>query len=143
MSNTQDGRAKLFVTWRALSVRREHPALFESGDYVPLGVSGERAEHVCAFSRTADGVTLIVAVLRWFAALAGDDGVTPDLPSLAGTTIELPPNRPSCVDSLTGEPVMQTGQDRVPASEVFATLPVAMWIGNCDTPAAEGFAGVM
>jgi (1->4)-alpha-D-glucan 1-alpha-D-glucosylmutase len=143
MGNLQDGRAKLFVTWRALCARREHPALFASGDYVPLGVSGERAGHVCAFARSAEGVTLIVAVLKWFAGLAGEDRITPDLTRLSGTTIALPPNQHPFIDGLAGDTVTQAGQVHVSASEMFATWPVAMWIGNCDMVAAEGFAGTM
>jgi (1->4)-alpha-D-glucan 1-alpha-D-glucosylmutase len=48
-----DPRLKLFVTWRALQFRSQSRSLFETGDYVPLSVAGELAEHVCAFARTA------------------------------------------------------------------------------------------
>jgi (1->4)-alpha-D-glucan 1-alpha-D-glucosylmutase len=49
--NPRDPRLKLFVTWRVLQFRRQHPDIFQAGDYVPLDVSGPQARHVCAFAR--------------------------------------------------------------------------------------------
>ncbi|MGC3967291.1 MAG: malto-oligosyltrehalose synthase [Pirellulales bacterium] len=36
----QDDRLKLFVVWRLLGLRRELAELFETGEYIPLGVHG-------------------------------------------------------------------------------------------------------
>jgi (1->4)-alpha-D-glucan 1-alpha-D-glucosylmutase len=47
----RDPRLKLLVTWRVLQYRRQHAELFQLGDYIPLGVIGPRARHVCAFAR--------------------------------------------------------------------------------------------
>jgi (1->4)-alpha-D-glucan 1-alpha-D-glucosylmutase len=49
--NPRDPLVKLFVTWRVLQCRRQHAALFQAGDYVPLNAEGSRAMHVCAFAR--------------------------------------------------------------------------------------------
>jgi maltooligosyltrehalose synthase len=65
----EDGRIKLYVTWRTLTFRREHAALFREGSYLPLEVAGELAEHVFAFARERDGACLIVAVPRLLARL--------------------------------------------------------------------------
>jgi (1->4)-alpha-D-glucan 1-alpha-D-glucosylmutase len=46
-----DERLKMFVTWRALSFRRDHLEVFH-GDHRPLVVEGPREAHVCAFART-------------------------------------------------------------------------------------------
>jgi (1->4)-alpha-D-glucan 1-alpha-D-glucosylmutase len=53
------GAAKLLVVHKALRLRREHPALFRG--YRPLRAEGEAAEHVLAYTRSAD---LAVAVTR-------------------------------------------------------------------------------
>ena len=47
----QDGRAKLWVIWRVLELRRKHADLFKRGDYHPLTVNGARANHVVAYAR--------------------------------------------------------------------------------------------
>jgi maltooligosyltrehalose synthase len=35
-ANWQDGREKLFISYRLLELRRRHPALFAEGDYQPI-----------------------------------------------------------------------------------------------------------
>ncbi|RYZ11200.1 MAG: malto-oligosyltrehalose synthase [Comamonadaceae bacterium] len=65
-----DGRAKLWLTWRLLSWRREQPALFRDGDYVGLAVEGERASHVIAFQRRHGEQAIVVVAARLFASLA-------------------------------------------------------------------------
>jgi (1->4)-alpha-D-glucan 1-alpha-D-glucosylmutase len=64
-----DSRAKMFVTWRLLSLRQQHPELFLAGDYVPLQVQGQEQRHVVAFARrysagTGQQQTLIVVAPR-------------------------------------------------------------------------------
>jgi (1->4)-alpha-D-glucan 1-alpha-D-glucosylmutase len=49
--DAENGAIKLYTTYRTLSYRRQHEALFREGDYIPLAVHGERSEHVCAFIR--------------------------------------------------------------------------------------------
>ena len=53
-----EGLPKLLVTRRALQVRAEHPEAFASAAYQPLSVRGPRAEHLIAFARGAQVVTL-------------------------------------------------------------------------------------
>jgi (1->4)-alpha-D-glucan 1-alpha-D-glucosylmutase len=62
--NWQDGREKIFVTHRLLALRRKHAELFAAGDYQPLETVGDRAEHLCAFSRSHGGERIVVAVPR-------------------------------------------------------------------------------
>jgi (1->4)-alpha-D-glucan 1-alpha-D-glucosylmutase len=62
LEDPDDPRAKLYVTWKALAFRRERPDLFEAGEYLPLEVEGERADHVVAFARrSGEGVAVVVA----------------------------------------------------------------------------------
>ena len=68
-ANWQDGRIKLSLTRRLLSVRRAFADLFARGDYEPVAVTGPQAAHVIAFSRRLKGQHIVVAVGRHFAAL--------------------------------------------------------------------------
>lgn len=133
LEHPADGRLKLFVTWRMLSVRREFPALFEHGGYRPLRIDGGHAGQVCAFERSHNGVTLVVAVLRWVAELAGDDEQLLDTSRLADTSIELPAGELCYENVLTGEQITvdaATSTTAMHADEMFPALPVAVWLGR-------------
>jgi (1->4)-alpha-D-glucan 1-alpha-D-glucosylmutase len=58
------GRAKLYVTWKAAKARAKWPELFQIGKYVPLVVEGRAAEHILAFARVGAHSHAIVAVPR-------------------------------------------------------------------------------
>ena len=61
----RDGREKLFLATRLLRLRREFPALFAEGEYLPLyGEGGRSDEHLCAFARRHDATTLVMAAPR-------------------------------------------------------------------------------
>ncbi len=67
----RDGRIKLYVTHRLLQLRRQAPALFRDGEYLPLTVHGDRADHVCAFLRRREQDELLVIVPRLLVGLCG------------------------------------------------------------------------
>ncbi len=49
---------KMALIAQLLAFRREYPALFATGGYEPIAVTGDRADHVIAFRRAHDDVTL-------------------------------------------------------------------------------------
>ncbi|MBU2285646.1 MAG: malto-oligosyltrehalose synthase, partial [Gammaproteobacteria bacterium] len=61
-----DGRAKLWIIWRLLSLRREQPVLFRDGDYQALPTHGARGKHVVAFIRRHEDQVLVMIVGRLF-----------------------------------------------------------------------------
>jgi (1->4)-alpha-D-glucan 1-alpha-D-glucosylmutase len=86
-----DDRLKLFVVWRLLGLRRSYASLFESGEYLPLSVSGLQSDRLAAFAWRAvakgsaeastnadpDGAPptppqIVVAVPRRWLKLTGD-----------------------------------------------------------------------
>jgi (1->4)-alpha-D-glucan 1-alpha-D-glucosylmutase len=67
----EDGRIKLYVTYKALNFRRENRELYSGGEYVPLHVSGKHAERVIAFGYFSPDAAAITAVPRLIAGLAG------------------------------------------------------------------------
>ncbi len=69
---TDGGSAKLGLIAELLALRKRQPLVFAEGSYVPIGVMGDRADHVLAFERTAGGTTLRVAIVLRGAALAMD-----------------------------------------------------------------------
>jgi (1->4)-alpha-D-glucan 1-alpha-D-glucosylmutase len=73
----QDARIKLYITGCGLRLRRRFPALFLEGDYLPLEVSGSRANHLVAFARQHRDQVVVVLVPRLVAALAGNEAPLP------------------------------------------------------------------
>ena len=127
-----DGRIKLYLIRQCLGLRREEPALFCNGTYIPLAVQGSRAVHVCAFARHHAGTTLITAVPRLLARHLNNGN--PWLPASAfweDTYIELPAAlaRPEYHDLLTDTGLtVLSGEERryLSASSLFEHLPVAV-----------------
>jgi (1->4)-alpha-D-glucan 1-alpha-D-glucosylmutase len=130
LATPHDGRAKLWITWRLLALRREQPMLFRDGDYTALKVSGTHAEHVIAFARRRDGRTLVIIAGRLFARLIGDS-IQPPLGEhvWADTTVAIDlPEGTRLSNTLTGETLVVV-DGRIPLGTAFARLPAAALIG--------------
>ena len=86
----QSGFLKQQVIAKTLRLRQQKPALFRYGDYLPLTVTGERADHVIAYARVSTrirgGDALIVIAPR-LALRLPDDAETA---WFTDTTIALP-----------------------------------------------------
>jgi len=123
-----EGRAKLFLTWRALHARREQADLFENGDYVPLAAGGARSEHVVAYARRWQDEGLIVIAGRLFARLAPEPG---DLPLGEGawgdTSVDASviPADAQLQDVFTGRNVAVAG-GRLWMRDAFADFPAVL-----------------
>jgi (1->4)-alpha-D-glucan 1-alpha-D-glucosylmutase len=129
MQTLPDGRMKLYLCWRLLQLRREHVDLFAHGDYLALPARGERADHLCAFARRHESVTVIVVVGRWFArleALGVDEGLKPG-DRWKDAWVELPELPGSLHDSLTGE-LVTARKGRLPVAGLLTPLPVAVLV---------------
>jgi len=122
----RDGREKLFVATRLLELRRERPALFADGGYMPLyGEGGRGDDHLCTFARQRDETTLVVAAPRLVYRLY-HGGETADW---GATTLPLPGPGP-WHDVLSGRDYED--RERIGVMELFATFPVAALLHTGD-----------
>jgi (1->4)-alpha-D-glucan 1-alpha-D-glucosylmutase len=139
LENMQDGRIKLYLTWKTLAFRRERERLFRRGEYLPLKTGGGRAEHVCAFARRDGNEILLVVVPRLFDVLLKDEGNGRDIPIgesvWTDTWLELPPDLDPLpeqwINVLTGETVLtrvlNEGEKRdLELARLFRTFPYAL-----------------
>jgi (1->4)-alpha-D-glucan 1-alpha-D-glucosylmutase len=112
--DADDAPAKFAVVRAALQLRRERPASFVGGVYVPLRAAGPAAHHVLAYGRGpgADEVDVVAAASRHTVSLGAD--------GWGDTVLALPPGE--WIDRLTGRRC--TG--RVRLGELVAELPVAV-----------------
>jgi (1->4)-alpha-D-glucan 1-alpha-D-glucosylmutase len=123
-----DGRLKLYVIWRALTLRARRPVLFERGRYVALPVAGAHAAHVCAFARVHEGGSALTVVPRLLLDLTAGATRSPLGTVWADTRIVLP-SPMTYRDVLTGairESRPASKGARLTIGDLFDTLPVAV-----------------
>jgi (1->4)-alpha-D-glucan 1-alpha-D-glucosylmutase len=112
MARMDSGLPKLWVIYKALHVRRDHPEWFsERSTYAPLFANGSKREHLIAFCRS-DSVAVLAP--RWNLRLGG---------GFSTTTVELPSGRWTNV--LSSEDV-SGGTTRV--QQLFRRFPVALLV---------------
>ena len=140
LESPEDGRLKLFVIWKTLCLRKQWPDVFQRGEYLPLTVQGARANHVVAFLRQDDHVSLLVVAPRLVAGLLGDS----DLPPIGSSVWEdthillpFPGSFETYRNAFTGAVEHLPGADAtIAVSELLAHFPVALCLlGESPFPA--------
>lgn len=125
-----DGRAKLWITWRALGLRAQRPQLFQDGDYHPITTAGAAARHVVGYARRLGSTGVVVLAGRLFASLGLDVGVAPLAEAAwADTSADLSfiPTGTRLENVLTGETLSATG-GHIRLATVFTRLPLALLV---------------
>ncbi len=130
LASWRDGRLKLFITYKALKVRKAQPDLFLQGEYLPLKITGPKRDHVIAFARRLNDHWVFTLAGRFYSQLT-----EPEVPPLGegvwrDTFLELPKDAPrGWLDGLTGMPVASIGP-KLAVPEIFSRLPAALLIGS-------------
>jgi (1->4)-alpha-D-glucan 1-alpha-D-glucosylmutase len=110
MARADEGLPKLWLITRALALRRHRPQAFgPQGTYLPLAVEGPASDHVVAFSRCGEVVTVVPRLLLRLGGAWGE------------TRVALPAGE--WRNELTGDEVPGGA---VPAGRLFARFPVAL-----------------
>jgi len=134
--DAEDGRIKLYVTYRGLLCRREHPGLFTLGEYLPAEARGVKQEHVFGFVRRREEQFAVVAAPRLLTGLAPDPEQLPLGRGVwQGTVLLLPEVEMSrrWRNIFTGEilkPSVRSGQNGLPLAEVLANFPLALLVAE-------------
>jgi len=127
-----DGRIKLFLTQKLLCFRRDHPALFAQGSYVPLATTGTHSDSCVAFAREFEGEWLVAVIPRHSSRV----GFPPVGERWQDTAIELPEAaaQGSAKDIFTGRALRMESRS-VLVSEAIMSLPFAVYAAR---PSASG-----
>ena len=127
-ANAGDSRAKLWLTHRLLNFRATHSELMTAGEYVPVNVAADRAQHVVAFARRYHDRVAIAVAGRLFTSLGLAPGVLPvgEVP-WGDTELDVGFLLPdgSLNNVLTGETLTLRG-GRIRLAECFARFPAAL-----------------
>ncbi len=131
VTQLEDGRIKLYLTWRALRLRARWADVFRDGDYLPLAASGAAAEHLCAFARSHNGCVVIVVVPRLLARLCGDLDPATAAP-WGDTHIALPGETTATAwhNVLTGE--AHAAGESLAAAALLGAFPVALLVNDAE-----------
>ncbi|MGH8179562.1 MAG: malto-oligosyltrehalose synthase [Steroidobacteraceae bacterium] len=135
-----DPRCKLLLHARVLELRRRDPELFQLGEYLPLRVTGRRAQHLCAFARRLEGRLAVVLAPRLHLKLmggAGDDArqLVPLGAEIWGdTAVQLPSRLDSplrgVLDGTDVPPIAGDGPPAIRAAAALQSFPVALLTGG-------------
>ena len=131
LDHFEDGRVKLYLTWRLLSFRRDRSKLFLEGDYQPLESIGMKKDHIAALRRTFENEAIVAVVPRLVVGLGGA-GYWPMGEQVWGDTWLLLPEEERgrhYHNVLTGEQVAVedgAGTPGMAMAKVLAGFPVAL-----------------
>jgi len=130
LGHMEDGRCKLYLSWRCLTLRRAHPRLFAEGSYLPLETEGEHADRLIAFAREHEGRHVLSAAPRLFTALLPEGRTQPLDQVWADTRLRAPEEAGTRYRNiLTGEAIQVErieGRPWLYAAQIFASFPVAL-----------------
>jgi (1->4)-alpha-D-glucan 1-alpha-D-glucosylmutase len=137
LAHWRDGRVKAKLTAAALAARAAAPELFTVGDYLPLEVVGEKADHIVAFARTDSQrrAAVIVAPRLALKILYGRTDLAISATIWGETSVRLPIHLRNIkfFDALTNV-LVETGPE-IAVSSIFQKIPLALLISD-QRPAA-------
>jgi (1->4)-alpha-D-glucan 1-alpha-D-glucosylmutase len=124
-----DGGIKLYLTWKALNLRKEKAALFLDGAFHMLKVSGRRAANVIAYARHHKKDWIVVVVPRWLAHEKAPVKQR-DMQAFWGETrIVLPERAPKRFRNIFTADILQVGhpgpRSSLRVSDLLKVFPVA------------------
>ncbi|GAC1541734.1 MAG: malto-oligosyltrehalose synthase [Herpetosiphon sp.] len=128
----EDGRIKLYITFRTLAARRDHEQLWSHGTYQPLEATGDKQEYVCAFWRSFDTQAMVVLAPRLVVGLTGGEMQSPLGAEVWGDTrVHLPDAQVGqrFRNIFTGETLtveLQAGKPAILLAMACAHFPVAV-----------------
>lgn len=122
-----DGRIKMFLTQRALAVRRRLHDLFEQGEYCAVPLEGQHAEHLVVFARTLGQSCAVTVAPRFLTGLVEEDHF-PLGPDFWGQTILNLPVDTEWEEAITGKQLGRT--KRLTISEVLVEFPVGLLVSK-------------
>lgn len=125
----EDGRMKMFLTYRALVERQKHRELFEHGTYTPLETEGKFKDNIIAFAREFQNSWAVIIVPRLLTHVVEKNEHPLGESVWDNTSVILPQIAPSVWrDVITGAII--NGQEKLSIGEVLKYFPCALLINR-------------
>lgn len=131
LKHMEDGRIKLFLSWKTLCFRKSYRDLFRKGSYMPLAVSGTHADRICAFARKWGKQAAVVIAPRLWGTLLGEAEYRPGIEIWQDTSIQFPESAGQSYRNVyTRESVNFDVNCEAQLSTVLKDFPVALLYGE-------------
>jgi len=134
-----DGRIKLYIIWKALGYRRQHPALFRKGEFIPLAADGDRSHHIVSFIRRHGKEQAVIVIPRWVANIPNSVDTTLAGGYWRGTNLRLPPATSNSWRNVftakTCDSRLEGSNPFIAVGDLFADFPIALLVPNETTTA--------
>jgi (1->4)-alpha-D-glucan 1-alpha-D-glucosylmutase len=126
--NPDDGELKAYVIWKTLCLRKQHPEVFQQGEYLPIPVTGAQSEHAVAFFRQFEKTKVLVIVPRLISSLLNEREIVPSgLKVWEDTHIELPHGgRLHCQNVFSGATLKL--ENPIQVSDLLQNFPVGLFL---------------
>ena len=136
LNSWEDGRIKMAVTAAGLRLRRSLPDLFLEGDYQPVTIEGDQADHVVAYARRFQESSVLVVIPRLLGSVMIHQEHAPIGVSWRLTRLVLPPELAgrsfrNIFTQKVVQPQLNGGDAGLSLVEVLEEWPVAILV---DTP---------
>ncbi|MFC1835985.1 malto-oligosyltrehalose synthase [Thermodesulfobacteriota bacterium] len=129
LSTREDGKIKLFLTYRALKARKANLETFREGAYLPLESTGRFRSHIIAFARKYEQQWAVVIAPRFLSHLVEEGEFPLGRAVWQDTEVIMPDRSPAeWRNALTGE-VLSAG-NALPVGDVLLSFPVALLTGQ-------------
>jgi (1->4)-alpha-D-glucan 1-alpha-D-glucosylmutase len=125
LTNSQDGRIKLYLTACLLNYRRENSEIFCEGTYHPLNSKGTYASSVVAFSRKYQRQQLVIVSPRLFYTLMNGVENLPIGDVWGDTTLTLPAT--GTYKNILTDETITTRKRSIAVGDLLKSLPVAVF----------------
>jgi len=129
LKDWQSGSWKQYIIQSSLAWRREHPAVFQHGEYIPLEAQGRHAHHLISCARHA-GMSWAIAVVPRFPAQLSKSPAPPVGKRVwSDTELSFPQTAPRRWSNLfTGEHLELSDTQRAPLAAILRSFPVALLV---------------
>jgi (1->4)-alpha-D-glucan 1-alpha-D-glucosylmutase len=126
----QDGRVKMYVTYKALEHRRTHPQVFTGGAYLPLMSTGKFQRNVVSFARRSAEHCVLAVTPRFTTELCAQDHLPVGQEVWGAEHLLLGNGFPHAwTNVFTGQQLESreaAGGHGLALAEIFSRFPVAM-----------------
>lgn len=129
-ASPQDGRIKLFLTYRTLQIRRKLAAIFERGSYIPMSVEGKFKQHVIAFARNEGNSWTLTVAPRFLTGLVEEGQYPTGNEIWRDTHIVLPKDSPGSWKEGITDCDLTVSNGVIPVGEALKDFPVALMIND-------------
>ena len=131
LQNPEDGKVKLFLTYKLLQARNEYIEIFQRGSYEKLNVAGSLKAHIVGFYRELAEQRVIAIAPRFFTSLV-NSGEQPFGEKVWQETRIITPPGSSHVwkDIITGQTI--EGEETLWVRDILQSFPVALLVNQVD-----------